>query len=167
MYISYLFKSLYLRSGMFSWTEKALGTPNTQFALYVVYKLQWISLPTSPCSLWHAGSNASTAGWSIWIIYPCRKDYSAELATACNERHKEWACGISVWVLTGWILGYGSMLYSQVLHWIMYPYVLNVSTALTNQLIDLIGHYPSSSFTWKRCFRDWTLSLCYSVGPYW
>jgi hypothetical protein len=129
---------------MFSWTEKALDTPNTQLALYVVYELQWISVPTSPWSLWHAGSNASTGRWAVWIIYPCWKNYSAELATACNERHKEWASGISVRVLTGRSLGHGSMLYSQVLHWIMYPYVLSVCTELKNQLIDLLNiiHSP-------------------------
>lgn len=135
---------------MFSWTEKALDTSNTQLAHYVIYELQRISVPTSPCSLRHAGSNASTGGWPVWIIYPCWENYSAELAAACNERHKEWACGVSMRVPAGRSLGHGSLLYSQVLHWTMNTRVKCLYS--TKKPINwLIGHCQSSYFTWKLC----------------
>lgn len=80
----------------------------------MMFDFQWISVPTSSCCLWCTGSIASTAGWAVWIIYSCWKNYSSEFAAAYNERCKEWNYRNSMWILVGWSTCNGCLLYSQV-----------------------------------------------------
>ena len=82
--------------------------------ILVMLDFQWISVPTSSYCLWCTGSIASTAGWAVWIIYSCWKNYSSEFATAYNDRCKERNYRHSMWILVGWSACNGCLLYSQV-----------------------------------------------------
>ena len=86
----------------------------TMCYILVMLDFQWISVPTSPHCLWCTGNIASTAGWAVWIIYSCWKNYSSEFAAACNNRCKEWSYRNSTWILVGWSTCNGCVLYSQV-----------------------------------------------------
>ena len=84
------------------------------YCILLMLDFQWISVPTSSYCLWCTGSIASTAGWTVWIIYSCWKNYSSEFAAAYNDRCKEWNYRHSMWILVGWSTCNGSLLYSQV-----------------------------------------------------